>query len=307
MLRTLMKRHLEILALLESNGRSSDERKRLITTAMENCKDQTNLKWLRENAESDVFSELVEMFAFLKRHVDEEEKKSHDNTVDIILVAHGAIIYRMIPACYLLPLNSITDLILYSPWNCNITAEVTYGVATGKMKPQHRVFYCGTKKLFKFPAEALDMKNPLKQPKIRECCQLPDEKHQPMDLPDQWNSLKRAGGRMIPNIFIGFMTPDDGVWKTYKRLSETHGAPGRNRIVIPFIFPAEQKRSVPLSVVMLALSLVLLSSRFKATVHLAACLGYSSAGHKMDSLKDQYSCTTDNTTMKSSPDMFLLK
>lgn len=292
----LMKRQLEFLTpwiglgpnpnSLDNNERSSDERKTLITTAIVNCEDQTVRKWLRENAESDVFSDLVEMFTFLKKHIDDEEKKNHDNIVDITLFAHGAITYQMIPACRLLPLNSITDIVLYSPWNCNITSDVTYGVATGKMKPQHRVFYCGTKKHFKFSAEALNMKTSLKQPETRECCQLPDEKHQPMDLPDQWNSLKRAGAQMIPNIFIGFMTPHDGVWKTYRCLSETYGAPGRNRIVIPFIFPAERKRCVPLTVVMLALSLVLLSTRFKATVHLAACLGLGSAGHKMDSLKD---------------------
>ncbi|XP_008293158.1 uncharacterized protein LOC103367039 [Stegastes partitus] len=283
------------------------ERKRLITAALEKCKDQTILKWLRENAESDAFSELVEMFNFLKRHIDEEEKKNHDDSVDITLVAHGAIRDTMIPACCLLPLDSIVDVVLYTPWNCNITADVTYGIATGRLKLHHRVFYCGTKKQLKFPGEkyrALNVSNSLKKPEMRECCPVPDGKHQPSNLPDQWNSLKRAGGQMIPNIIIGFLTPDDGVWKSYKSFSEKHGAPGRNRIVIPFVLPAERGRCVPLSVIMLALSLVLLSSRFKATVHLAACLGHISAEYKMDTLKDQYSSTADNTGMKTSPDMF---
>lgn len=311
------KKHLEALSAtlislqsLRNKERSSDERKPLIKTALENCKDQTVLKWLRENAESDAFSNLVEMFHFLKRQIDEEEKKNHDDTVDITLFAHGSIRDQMLPACCLLPLDSIHDVVLYSPWNCNITPDVTYGIATGKMKPWHRVFYCGTKKHLKFPGEkhrALDLKHSLKKLEARDCCPIPDEKHRPTDLPDQWNSLKQAGGRMIPYISIGFLTPDDGVWKSYKSLSETYGAPGRNRIVIPFIFPTERRCSVPLSVVMLALSLVLLSSRFKATVHLAACLGHISGGQKMDSLKDQYSCTADNTGMKTSPAMFLLK
>ncbi|XP_044037139.1 uncharacterized protein LOC122868839 [Siniperca chuatsi] len=273
--------------LIKNIERSSDERKTLIKSAIENCKKETVLQWLRENSESEAFFKLVDMFHFLKKHIDEEEKKNHSNSVHITILAHGAIRDSMIPASCLLPLPTITDVILYSPWNCTIHADAVYGVATGLMKPQHRVFNCNTK----------------------DGCQIPDEKHRPTKLPDYWNSMKRAGDRMIPNITLSPLTPpEDGFWKRFEFLTKKYGQVERNRIIIPFILPAESEplKSVPFSVVSLALSLVLLSSRFQATVHLAACLGDQSAGQKFDKeyLKTQYACTVDNTTMTSSPDMF---
>ncbi|KAM7371380.1 hypothetical protein PAMP_008631 [Pampus punctatissimus] len=262
-------------------------RKRFAEFVIEKCEHEAVCRWLTENSGSDAFSQLEDMFIFLKKHIDEEEKKDHSNTVDIIFDAHGSIKESMIPASWLLPLSSITDVILYSPWNCVITADVAYGVATGRIKPQHRVFYCGQTK----------------------SCQIPGEKHRPTKLPDHWNSMKKAGDKMIPNITLSpLKPPEDGSWKRFESLKKQYGQPGRNRIVIPFILPEESSslESVPFFIVTLALSLVLLSSRFKATVHLTACLGGRSAGKKFDQeyLKQQYACTMDNTGMQCSPDMF---
>lgn len=267
--------------------RSSAERKRLINLAIENCKNETVLQWLRENSESGTFRKLSDMFDFLKSKIDEEEKKNHNDTVDIIFVAHGSIRDSMIPASCLLPLPTITDLVLYSPWNCGTTGAVTYGIATGKMRPEHRVFYRN-----------------LPIPFVSHSVILFDE-HQPPNLPNYWNSLKKAGGQKIPNIIVSPLQEDDGTWKKFKYLSTKHGPPGRNRIVIPFILP-EESESVPFSVVALALSLVLLSSRFKATVHLDTCLSDASTGQKSDgkNLQEQYYCTEDNTVMTCSPDAF---
>ncbi|XP_037834704.1 uncharacterized protein LOC119617538 [Kryptolebias marmoratus] len=265
------------------NTKNSDERRRLIKLAMENCLNQTVLEWLRETSESSSFMRLGEMFHFLKRHIDEEEKKNHSDTVDITFVCHGSLRDFMIPASCLLPLSSIRDVILYSPWNC-VTSGLTYGIATGRMKPQHRVFYC-TKK---------------------DGCELPDEKHRPMKLPDHWNSMKKAGDQMVPNISVSPLRPDDGVWKSFESLTMKYGPPGRNRIVIPFILPGAEAESFPFSVVTLALSLVLLQSRFKATVHLDACLGDRSVEQKLDRkyLEKQYGCTVNGTGLKCSLDMF---
>ncbi|XP_062398070.1 uncharacterized protein LOC134088162 [Sardina pilchardus] len=287
--RRLLQAHLELLKaqlnlqlLLAKCKRQSDERDRLIKVAIENCKNFTVLQWLRENDESDNFSKLVDMFNFWKKHIDEEEKKNHSDNVHITFVAHGAIRDFMIPASCLLPLPTITDVVLYAPWNC-VTCGDVYGIATGKIKPQHRVFCCRKAK----------------------GCTIPDEMHQPVKLPDHWNSMKNAGGCKIPNITVSPLRPDDGVWENYGLCTKKHGQPGRNRIVIPFILPGEESESVQFSVVMLALSLVLLSSRFKATVHLCACLGDQSAGQKFDKeqLKKQYAYTIDNTIMTVSPDM----
>ncbi|CAI5681717.1 unnamed protein product [Oreochromis niloticus] len=274
-------------ACCPESPRSSAERKRLINLAIENCKDETVLQWLRENSESGTFRKLSDMFDFLKSKIDEEEKKNHDDTVDIIFVAHGAIRDSMIPAKCLLPLPTITDLVLYSPWNCATTPEVTYGIATGKMRPQHRVFHRRLPLPFFFHG-AIVVHN-----------------YQPLNLPNYWNSLKKAGGRKIPNIIVSPLQEDERVWKKFKSLSTKYGPPGRNRIVIPFILP-EESESVPFSVVALALSLVLLSSRFKATVHLDTCLSDKSTGQKSDRkyLQEQYYCTEDNTGMTCSPDAF---
>ncbi|XP_047428239.1 uncharacterized protein LOC124998093 [Mugil cephalus] len=254
--------------------KTSEERGKLIKLAEENCKNETVLKWLRENSESVSFIKLVDVFHFLKKLIDEEEKKDHGDHVDITFMCHGAIEDFMIPACCLLPLPTITDVVLYSPWNC-VTSGLTYFVATGRMRPEHRVFYCWTEK----------------------CCKTPDEGHRPVKLPNHWNSMKKAGGQMIPNITVSPLRPDDGVWKYYESLTEKHGRPGRNRIVIPFTLSVG---SVPFSVVTLALSLVLLSSRFKATVHFTSCLRDHSTGQKFDRkyLQEQYACAIDNTLMK---------
>lgn len=253
--------------------------KPLMEAAMIKCQDKTSRQWLREN--SDSFFQLADMFQFLKEKIDEEEKKNHSDTVDIIFVAHGLITDPMIPACCLLPMSNISDVFLYSPWNCVTDANITYGIATGRMKPQHRVFYCSKNK----------------------SCRTPDKDHQPTKLPNQWNSLRKAGTQNIPTIIVSPLQPKAGVWKKYESLAKRFGPPGRNRIVIPFIFPEDKmfgsSETVPVYVVTLALSLVLCSSRFKATVHLDTCLSKSPADTNLDEdyLEQQYACTVDDTGM----------
>ncbi|XP_029944869.1 uncharacterized protein LOC115386610 [Salarias fasciatus] len=243
----------------------------LVKVAELRCSNPTVLKWLRENSQSEDFSDLAEIFHFLKQKIEEEQKKDHGNTVDIIFVCHGAIRDVMIPACCLLPLPSITDVVLYAPWNCASDATLSYALAREKLKPHHRVFV-SRKDSRKIPA--------------------PDK------LPNHWNSMKEAGEQKIPNIMVSPLRSDDGVWKRYQELQKKHGPPGRNRIVIPFFFP-ESIGSVPFSVVSLALSLVLDSSRFTATVHFDNCLVDQSRGQKFDPeyLRSQYSYTEDNVIM----------
>ncbi|XP_038566030.1 uncharacterized protein LOC119896609 [Micropterus salmoides] len=283
-----MQRTLWLLRVKRSLGntcRNLDQKEELI----KKCRNQSVLQWLRDGSESRDFSQLVDMFNFLKERIDVEEKKNHSNSVDITFVAHGAIGDFMIPASCLLPLPSITDVLLYSPWNCTSSADVVYGVATGRIRPQHRVFKCDKD----------------------DGCLIPDGEHRPVKLPNYWNSMKTAGDQLIPNITVSpLKPPEDGVWERYESLTKKYGEPERNRIVIPFILPAERTslQSVPFSVVCLAASLVLLSSRFQATLHLSACLGDRSAGQKFDKdyLQTQYACAVDSTVMTPSADMFTL-
>ncbi|XP_007562155.1 uncharacterized protein LOC103144920 [Poecilia formosa] len=273
------RKHIHIL----ESTKGSDEWKRLMKLAEDNCTNQTVLKWLKEKPST--FYQLVDMFNFFKKHINEEEKKNHSDTVDITFVAHGSIGDFMIPASCLLPLASIRDVVLYAPWNCvSGGAEITHAIATGRLKPQHRVFYCYKK----------------------DGCPVPDEKHRPVKLPDRWNSMRQAGDQMIPNISVSPLRPDDGVWKSFESLTKKYGPIGRNRIIIPFIVPEEKAEIVPFSVVTLALSLVLLQSRFKATVHLDACLTDISVGQKFDReyLEKQYACAADGTGMMCSNNIF---
>lgn len=257
----------------------------LLTLAVSNCDHEADRMWIRGNSES--FFQLADMFVYLKEKIDEEEKKNHGDHIHIIFVAHGRIRPPMIPASRLLPLAPLRDVILYSPWNCATTAAVTYGISTGKMKPEHRQFYCSKK-------------NGETGSKLRP----------PSRLPDHWNSLRRAGGQEIPTIIVSPLHPESPVWKKYESLTKQYGPPGRNRVVIPFMVPAEttfgSSGTVPVYVVTLALSLVLLSSRFTATVHLDTCLSKTSADTNLDEnlLTQQYSWTMDDTGMTVSEDTF---
>lgn len=267
-----------------SKRRSSSQRKTLIDFAVFNCSDEATVQWLRENSESEVFFKLVDMFSLLKEKIDEEEKKNHSNDVHITFVAHGSITDPMIPAGRLLPLPTVSDVVLYSPWNCYLSVNAAYGVATGRMKPGDRVFHCSGRH-----------------------CKIPDEEHHPKKLPNRWNSMKKAGDQMIPNILLHPVgTLGDGAWERFEHLTVNNGKAGRNRIVVPFILPGVKKsdssHDVPFFIVTLALSLVLLFSRFQATFHLTACLGKKSSRQKLDKehLKKQYAYTIDETSMSCS-------
>lgn len=150
------------------------------------------------------------------------------------------------------------------------------------MKPEHRSFYCSEK-----PS-----------------CPTADAQHRPTKLPQRWNSLREAGGQMIPSITVSPLQPRGGAWDTYLSLVRRYGPPRRGRIVIPFILPGT--RSVPFPVVALFLALVLLSSGLKATVHLSVCLSKAceDAGLDEKHLEQQYSCTVDGTGMTVSQHVF---
>lgn len=228
---------------------------------------------------------LVDMFQFLKEKIDKAEENNHSNDVDITFVAHGAITDSMMSASHLLPLPTVSDVVLYSPWNCYLEANAAYGIATGKLQLVHREFFCS-------PGRG---------------CKIPDKNHQPSRLPKRWNSMKKAGHQKIPNIIVSpLKIPEDGAWKKIEYLESRHGEPGRNHVLIPFILPSiDPKEDIPLPVVTLALSLVLMFSRFQATLHLTVCLGKLSRKMSLDeeALKRQYACTIDYTGMTSAENM----
>nr|XP_046272483.1 uncharacterized protein LOC124073951 [Scatophagus argus]XP_046272485.1 uncharacterized protein LOC124073951 [Scatophagus argus]XP_046272486.1 uncharacterized protein LOC124073951 [Scatophagus argus] len=293
-----VRRKLEELAdvkrCIENSKRSPEDKKKMIQFVIQWCEDEALVQWLKTNSEWKAFFKLIDMFYLLRGKLSEEiekKKKTDCEDIDITFVAHGSIEESMIPASYLLPLPTVKDVMLYSPWNCFIYADVAYGIATGKIRPQHRRFKCSK----------------------HGGCRIPDLLHQPSNLPNHWNSMESAGGQLIPNIIVSPVgKPGDGAWNHFVYLEKKHGEAGRNRVVIPFILPAgitswwEDER-VPFFVVTLALSVVLSFSCFKATIHLAACLGKGSEGTNLDEnhLKNQYAWTIDKTAMAASGEMLL--
>ncbi|KAM9843891.1 uncharacterized protein ACBR49_013009 [Aulostomus maculatus] len=263
-------------------------RESLLEHTVENCPNQSVRRWLMEKAESGAFQQLADMFYFLKKHIDNEEKKNHSNNVDIIFMAHGAITGEMMPASCLLPLPAITNVLLYSPWNCLMSTEVAYAIATGCMTPQHRVFRL-----------IVDKDN----------CGPVDRKYCPKMLPGHWNSMKDAGDQLVPTIVLTpLKSPDDGCWKRFDFLLNKYGRPQRDRLIIPYIVPGHASTPVPFFVVMLALSLVLHFSRFQATVHLASCLsGTSKTWSDKKYLRRQYACISKKCLMTCSTDIFKVK
>ncbi|CAJ1075459.1 uncharacterized protein LOC121503743 [Xyrichtys novacula] len=274
---------LKEIAGVDKSHRSLKERQILVDFAIKRCENEEVRTWLKENVHSKDFSKLVDMFCFLHEELNKQREKIDKEDIDIIFVAHGSIKDPLIPASCLLPLSTIQDVVLYSPWNCSLTADAAYGISTGYLKPEHRIFYCKGKK----------------NPKI------PHKDHQPTKLPNNWNSMKKAGKQKIPNISVSPLVPEDGAWDRIVRLQSQYGGSGRNRVLIPFILPEKREFSVPFFVVTLALSLVLYFSRYRATVHLAACLTRSVPTSKLpeSDLNHQYSHAIDETVMKSSEEM----
>ncbi|CAJ1075497.1 uncharacterized protein LOC117831718 [Xyrichtys novacula] len=274
----------KLKSYIENSDRSHSQKQDFINIVKRYCDNKDVLAWLSETYDTDIFFKLVDIFYFLKQELDKKKKKTDREEIDIIFVAHGSIEDPLIMANSLLPLSTIEDVYLYSPWNCAIDAYAAYGIATGLIEPKHRIFGC-----------------------IRaNGCRIPDNGHYPANLPYYWNSMKNTGVGLIPNILVSpLKDPEDDAWNGFVFLQNTHGEPRKNRVVIPFIVPRLFSNfvTIPLYVVTLALSLVLFIFPFKATFHLAACLSRDSDTtlNGFDAyLNGQYSCTIDHSMMSSS-------
>lgn len=283
--RNALQKLVRIKFIIKKKNLSGDEKSELIQYVIENTQDEVVRQWLRENQESEVFFQLLDLCNFIQEKVDEEEEKKRKNKkkkrIDLIFVAHGEINDWMIPARCLLPLPSIIDVILYSPWNCLLAARAAYGIATGRIQPGHRRFMCVS----------------------TEYCPRPDSHHEPSDLPNHWNSMRDSGTRPVPVIMVSPVgKTGDPAFSALLSLEAMFGQPGEDRYVIPYLAP--DIGTVPFFVVTLALSLVLLFSEYEATVHLAACLGKTSLRTIMDEnyLMQQYCYTVDHTGMDVTPD-----
>nr|XP_029134549.1 uncharacterized protein LOC114920590 [Labrus bergylta] len=262
---------------IENSNRSPQDKKDFIKFVKRYCQDQDILSRLSKNDDTEIFK-LMDIFYYIKQMLDEKKEYTDRENIDIIFVAHGLIEEPLMTASSLLPLSTIEDVILYSPWNSVIDSKVAYGIIKGSLQPHHRTFGCA-----------------------KHCRCQNHNNHQPTKLPPYWNSMKNAGAGRIPNIIVGPLKSVDPAWNHMVELREIYGQPGTNRVFIPYRF----QMKIPFYVVTLALSLVLFIFPFRATVHLAACLGRSSQtlSGQGEYLNQQYSYTIDGTYMSSKENM----
>ncbi|XP_048042515.1 uncharacterized protein LOC125266088 [Megalobrama amblycephala] len=108
---------------------------------MGTCTDSTVVSWLQREINQIQFVNLIRFFMerlgpYLPK--SREDGASHTH---IVFVGHGTLADQFMPAGGLVPLPSITDTILYSPWNCSIDACAASAIAHGLIQVTNRTFY----------------------------------------------------------------------------------------------------------------------------------------------------------------------
>ncbi|XP_014913907.1 uncharacterized protein LOC106963491 [Poecilia latipinna] len=262
----------------ENINKNQYEKNTLVDYTKNTFKTAEVQQWLNDTKQPDVLPRLedlvVSIYNKLKKKVRNKKK------TELIFLAHGSIEDQMIPASSLLPPRFITDVLLYSPWNCFLSAEAAYGIAKGTIRPDadpdHRQFKCTS------PCDGLTEGHP----------------HKPPNLPRNWNSMRISGSSNIPKIMVSPVGEQEGeMYTRFTDLMASYGEPRGKRVV--FTYKAPDFDILPFSDVMLAISVVLSFFECEATVHLAAHLIKSPKAGKMqeEHLSQQYAYTVDNTTM----------
>ncbi|XP_072534773.1 uncharacterized protein [Salminus brasiliensis] len=184
----------------------------------------------------------------------------------IVLVGDGSFTDQIHPVIWLVPLDTISDTVLYSPWNCSIDAKVAYGISTGGIQPKHRAFRRRS----------------------------PEMEHQ--ERPPNWNCMRAQYQNHIPEIILGpKRTFSDDVRQlgdiaNVKELLKKH-----NRLVILY----ELNDGLPLYQIIGVIAFLLrFMPPYKATIHLAAGLEYRGpASPNVQMLREQYAYTPEGTMM----------
>ncbi|XP_072534774.1 uncharacterized protein [Salminus brasiliensis] len=204
----------------------------------------------------------------LTQNLDESGIELGDGGLHIVLVGDGSISDQVRPANWLVPLDTISDTVLYPPWNCSIDAKVAYGISTGGIQPEHRAF-----------SQEIEVEH----------------------LPDQWNFMRAEQTHPVPEIILGPMTAKAD-WSTQlMALADSFAVlRRRKRFIIPY--PpggADWLPKEPLDEIIAVIAVLLMVlPPYKATIHLAAGLKYRGpASPDMETLMEQYAYTPDGTMM----------
>ncbi|XP_016531879.1 uncharacterized protein LOC103144922 [Poecilia formosa] len=270
----------ESLRKLNKSNKSQYEKIKLVDYTKNTFKTAEVQQWLNDTEQPDVFPRLMGHVVSIYNKL--KEKVRNKKKIELIFLAHGSIEDQMIPATCLLPPRFITDVLLYSPWNCFLSAEAAYGIATGSIRPDadpdHRQFKC----TIPGPCDGLPEGHP----------------HTPPNLPRHWNSMRSSGSSNIPKIMVSPVgEPGGEMYTRFTDLMASYGEPRGNRVL--FTYEAPGFGILPFSDVMLTISVVLSFFECEATVHLAAHLIKSPTAGEMqeEHLSQQYAYTVDNTTM----------
>ncbi|KAI4897883.1 hypothetical protein NFI96_009247 [Prochilodus magdalenae] len=211
-------------------------------------------------------AKFLNLVRYIHNQITENMRRYEE--LHIVLLADGFITNDVHSASWLVPPETITDMILYPPWNCAIDANVAYGISTGCILPKHREFR------HREPQRA---------------------------LPDRWSSMVALQSASVPKIKLGPMKTDadeimqDAAKDQIMELYHNH-----KRLVIPYPpvglaadFPAR-----PLYEFIAVIGLILKTQSRKATIHLAAGLEYK--GHPPPNVQmwqNLYAYTPDGTVM----------
>ncbi|KAL6464545.1 hypothetical protein MHYP_G00268620 [Metynnis hypsauchen] len=239
----------------------SEDEQEIVDYIQATCNDPIIISWLKTREHK---TDLLNFLRFLRKNLEEEIRRRNSRDIHIVFVSHGSIDNRFVPAASLV-LANILDTVLYSPWNCFINANAAYGIAQGCITLEQRRFLGGDAN--------------------------------PYPLPQHWNSMRRSKQR-IPQILLAPVGQEEPVWDIFNKL----GGPQQSydRIIIPYLVPENLKKGFPVlhfQTVISVLSLVLVTTGIRATVHLAACLGRNKTPLMVEEWKRQYAYTVDKTYM----------
>lgn len=242
---------------------------------MATCPDSTVVSWLRQPIRQIEVLNLLRFFDQRLIGLLEDLRRPQGSHIDIVFVAHGEITDQFMPASCLVPAPTITETILYSPWNCNIDSYAACSIAHGRIGLRDRNFY--------------NNNNPVQ--------------FVPNALPNRWNCM-RESRRDIPTILLRPVVPEETAWRLFYELHQRHMEID-GRVIIPYLVPQTCVTAfgkIPLYVFIFMSWFILMAEGTRATIHLAACLGRENSPPRPQEWLAQYAFTNDGTCMTANLD-----
>ncbi|XP_048035676.1 uncharacterized protein LOC125261123 isoform X3 [Megalobrama amblycephala] len=238
---------------------------------MGTCTDSTVVSWL-QGVDQIQFVNLLRFVLNFLNSSSVNLIEPGGNDIDIVFVGHGRIVDQFMPAGGLVPTPTITDTILYSPWNCSIDPNAAFGIAQGFIQVANREFHNTNANMVNY---------------------------EPNPLPQRWNSM-RGSLQNIPGILLAPVTPADNAWAPLLEFWSNRTMEIEDRVIMPYVVPQDQVNAfgeIPLYIFIFAASVILMDHGKTATVHLVACLGRGGSIPMPAEWRTQYAYTSDGTYM----------